>query len=105
MLQMVALPVAESVSAPSPKNSITWFVPPFVVRMVVSFRITSLGEDQPESLPVSLTPMSFGIVSSQSMPMRPSTRSAPPTPIASMPRPPAVGVWESVTSMRPPGKS
>lgn len=35
--------------------------------------------------------------------MRASTASAPPTPIASIPSPPALGVWESVPSIRSPG--
>lgn len=48
--------------------------------------------------------MIFGILSSHSMPMSASTRSAPPTPTASMPMPQAVGVWESVTSIMEPGK-
>ena len=105
MLQIVALPVAERAFVPSPKNSTMLFVPPFVVRMPASLRITSFGELQPLSSPVSLTPMSLGILSSHSIPIRPSTKSAPPTPIASMPMPPAVGVCESVTSIMPPGKS
>ena len=105
MLPIVALPVAERVSAPSPKYSIMQFVPPFVVRICATRRITSFGDAQPCSFPVSLIPISFGIFSSHSDPISASTRSAPPTPIASMPRPQAVGVWESVTSIMPPGKS
>jgi len=31
--------------------------------------------------------------------------SAPPTPEANMPRPPAFGVWESVPSIMPPGNA
>ena len=34
-----------------------------------------------------------------------STASAPPTPHANMPRPPAFGVWESVPIIMPPGKA
>ncbi len=36
-------------------------VPPLTVRMSVTFRMTSLGEDQPRSLPVRCTPISLGI--------------------------------------------
>ena len=34
-----------------------------------------------------------------------STASAPPTPIATMPRPPAFGVWLSVPIIIPPGNA
>jgi len=47
MLPIVALPEAESVAAPSPKNSTTQFVAPLVLSMPVSLRITSLAEAQP----------------------------------------------------------
>ena len=64
-----------------------------------------LGEVQPESLPVRLTPMTFGHFNSQGMLAITSTASAPPTPQAIMPRPPALGVCESVPIIRPPGKA
>ena len=105
MLQIVPLPVQDSCWQPSPKNSMMEFVPPLVDRMPESFRITSLALTQPLNLPVSFTPMILGIFSSHSMPINASTRSAPPTPMASMPMPPAVGVWLSVTSIMAPGKS
>lgn len=105
MLQIVALPVAESEAVPSPKYSITAFVPPLTVSRPASFRITSLGEAQPLSLPERRTPMIFGIFSSQGMPAITSTASAPPTPIAIMPSPPAFGVCESVPIIMPPGKA
>ena len=34
-----------------------------------------------------------------------STASAPPTPMATMPSPPAFGVWLSVPIIIPPGKA
>ena len=105
ILQIVPFPVAESDSVPSPKYSITAFVPPFTVRIPASFRITSFGEAQPESFPVSLTPMIFGILSSHGNPAITSTASAPPTPMAIMPSPPALGVCESVPIIIPPGKA
>jgi len=63
----------------------------------------SLGVAHPLSSPVSLTPTTFGALSSQGVSVSASTASAPPTPIASMPRPPALGVCESVPSMSRPG--
>jgi hypothetical protein len=105
MLQMVPLPVQERLSAPSPKYSTMAPVPPFTVRMPATFRMTSLGAAQPCSLPVSFTPMSLGHFNSQGMPAMTSTASAPPTPMAIMPSPPALGVWESVPIIMPPGKA
>ena len=65
----------------------------------------SLGAVHPESLPVKWTPMSFGWSTSHGSPAITSPQSAPPTPIASIPRPPPLGVWESAPIMRPPGKA
>ncbi len=67
--------------------------------------MTSFGDDQPDSLPVSLTPMSFGHRTLKGPPTMTSTASAPPTPMAIMPRPPALGVWLSVPIIIPPGKA
>ena len=89
---MVALPVQLILVAPSPKYSTIAFVPPFTVRMPATFKITSLGDAQPLNLPVSLTPISFGINSSQLRPDITSQASAPPTPMAIIPRPPAFTV-------------
>lgn len=47
----------------------------------------------------------LGHLSSHGMPAMTSTASAPPTPIAHMPRPPAFGVWESVPIISPPGNA
>lgn len=49
--------------------------------------------------------MSFGTFSSHGAPTITSTASAPPTPMAAMPSPPALGVWESVPTIMPPGKA
>ncbi|KAH3662867.1 hypothetical protein OGATHE_004443 [Ogataea polymorpha] len=65
--------------------------------------ITSFGEVQPFIRPVSLTPSTFGALSSHGVPVRASTASAPPTPMAMAPRPPALGVCESVPSIIRPG--
>ncbi len=105
MLQMVPMPVQEMASTPGPKYSTMAPVPPFTVRMPASLRMTSLGEVQPRKAPVSFTPMSLGAFSSQGSPAMTSTASAPPTPMATMPRPPAFGVCESVPIMSPPGKA
>ena len=52
MLQMVPLPVADRLLAPGPKYSTMAPVPPLTVRMSATFRMTSLGEDHPDSSPV-----------------------------------------------------
>ena len=105
MLQIVAFPVAESEYTPSPKYSIIAFVPPFTVRIPASFKITSFAEAQPDNFPVSFTPIILGIFSSQGIPAITSTASAPPTPMAIIPNPPALGVCESVPIIIPPGNA
>ena len=49
--------------------------------------------------------MTFGWRTSHGKPAITSTASAPPTPEANMPRPPALGVCESVPIIMPPGKA
>lgn len=44
-------------STPGPWYSTMAPVPPFTVRIPATFRITSLGEVQPDRLPVSFTPI------------------------------------------------
>ncbi len=105
MLQIVALPVAEIVPRPSPKYSTIAPVPPLTVRMPATFRITSFGDAQPDSEPVRRTPMSFGTRVLNGHPAMTSTASAPPTPMATIPRPPALGVCESVPIIIPPGNA
>ena len=105
MLQIVPLPVALMVSAPGPKYSTMAPVPPLTVRMSATLRMTSLGDDQPFSSPVRRTPMSLGQRTLNGKPVITSTASAPPTPMATMPRPPALGVWLSVPIIIPPGNA
>jgi len=105
MLQMVPLPVAESERAPSPKYSTIAPVPPFTVRIPATFNITSFADVQPDNLPVNLTPISLGNLSSHGKPAITSQASAPPTPIATIPKPPALGVCESVPIIIPPGNA
>ena len=105
ILQIVPLPVQEIESDPSQKYSTIAPVPPLTVRMPASFRITSLAEAQPVNLPVSLIPISFGHFNSQGISAITSTASAPPTPIAIIPNPPALGVCESVPIIIPPGNA
>src|SRR5690606_29406106 len=105
MLQIVPLPVQDIASAPSPKYSTIQPVPPLTVRIPATFKITSLGAVQPFNLPVNLTPINLGNLSSQGKPAITSQASAPPTPIASIPRPPALTVCESVPIIIPPGKA
>ena len=102
---MVPLPVQESVLAPSPKYSTMAPVPPLTVNMPATLEITSLGAVQPLSFPVNLTPINFGNFNSQAMPAMTSTASAPPTPIANIPKPPAFTVCESVPIIMPPGNA
>ena len=102
---MVPFPVQESDSAPSPKYSTIQPVPPFTVRIPATFKMTSFGAVHPFSFPVSFTPINFGNFSSQGIPAITSTASAPPTPMATIPKPPAFTVCESVPIIMPPGKA
>ena len=102
---MVALPVAEMDSAPGPKYSTMAPVPPLTVRISATFRMTSLDAVQPLSSPVRWTPISLGQRTLNGKPVMTSTASAPPTPMATMPSPPALGVWLSVPIIIPPGKA
>eukprot|EP00835_Amoeboradix_gromovi_P006417 NODE_749_length_4582_cov_0.475797.p3 type:complete len:110 gc:universal NODE_749_length_4582_cov_0.475797:2234-1905(-) len=92
MLHMVPMPVADKVSTPGPKYSTIWPVPPLTVRISANLHITSLDAPQPLSLPLNLTPMTFGHFSSHGNLAITSTASAPPTPTAIMPNPPPFGV-------------
>ena len=105
MFVIVARPVALMAATPGPQYSMIAPVPPVTVRTSATFRITSLGAVQPSSSPVRYTPMSVGIVTLQPRPAMTSTASAPPTPMASIASPPALGVWLSVPIIRPPGKA
>src|SRR5690606_6443273 len=105
ILQIVPLPVQDSDSAPSPKYSTIAPVPPFTVRIPATFKITSLGAAQPDSLPVNFIPINLGNFNSHGRPAITSHASAPPTPIATIPRPPAFTVCESVPIINPPGKA
>ena len=92
ILQMVPFPVQDNLFAPSPKYSTIASVPPFTVRIPATFKITSLADVQPLNSPVNFTPINFGNFNSQGRPAITSTASAPPTPIATIPRPPALTV-------------
>ena len=105
MLQIVPLPVQLIDVAPSPKYSTTASVPPLTVKIPATFKITSFGAVQPFNFPVNLTPINFGIFNSQAKPAITSQASAPPTPIAIIPKPPAFTVCESVPIIIPPGKA
>ena len=63
----------------------------------------SFAEIQLESLPVSSTPMIFGNAMRKGCPAIASATSSPPAPIAIIPIPPPVGVWESEPSRVLPG--
>ena len=102
---MVPFPVPDKLIAPSPKYSTTAPVPPFAVKIPATFKITSFGAVQPFNFPINLTPISFGIFNSQGISAITSTASAPPTPIAIIPKPPAFTVCESVPIIIPPGNA
>ena len=102
---MVPLPVQLMLVAPSPKYSTIAPVPPLTVKIPATFKITSLGAVQPFNLPVNLIPMSLGHFNSQASPAITSHASAPPTPIANIPKPPALTVCESVPIIIPPGNA
>ena len=105
MLHIVPLPVQDIAVAPGPKYSTIAPVPPLAVKISATFKITSLGAVQPDNFPVKRTPINFGNLSSQAIPAITSTASAPPTPMATIPRPPAFTVWLSVPIIIPPGNA
>ncbi len=92
ILHIVPLPVADNAFAPSPKYSIIAPVPPLTVKIPATFKITSLGAVQPLNSPVNFIPINLGNFNSQAIPAITSTASAPPTPIAIIPKPPALTV-------------
>ena len=57
----------------------------------------------PLNRPVNLTPITLGHCNSHGSPAIASTASEPPTPMPIVPMPPALGVWESVLMIKPPG--
>ena len=105
MFVMVALPVVEIVCVPSPKYSTIAFVAPLTVRISATFKIISFGDVQPLNDPVNLTPIKLGIFVLNGIPAMTSTASAPPTPMAIIDNPPALGVWLSVPIIIPPGNA
>ena len=105
ILQIVPFPVHDNDFAPSPKYSSIEPVPPLTVNIPATLRITSFAEVQPFNLPVSFMPINLGNYNSQGIPAITSTASAPPTPIAIIPNPPALTVCESVPIIIPPGNA
>ena len=93
------------VFVPSPKYSIIFPVPPLTVRIPANFNMISLGDAQSFSSPTSFTPITPGQFTSHGESVITSTASAPPTPIAIMPKPPAFGVCESVPIIKDPGNA
>ncbi len=67
-------------------------VPPFTVKIPATFKITSFAAVQPLNLPVNLIPINLGNFNSQGISAITSTASAPPTPMAIIPNPPAFTV-------------
>ena len=102
---MVALPVQLIDFVPGPKYSTIELVPPETVSSSATLRMISLGDAHPFSSPTSLIPIFLGYSNSQGIPAMVSAASRPPTPTAIIPRPPALGVCESVPIIRPPGNA
>ena len=105
MLQIVALPVALIVSVPGPKYSTMAPVPPLTVRISATLRMTSLADGPAVELAGEVDADELRPAHAERPPTITSTASAPPTPMATMPRPPALGVWLSVPIIIPPGKA
>src|SRR5262249_9418099 len=105
MFVIVALPVALIVRAPGPRYSAIALVAPATGSAAATIRITPFGAVHPESAPARYTAMWRGYSTSHGRPAITSTASAPPTPTAQAPRPPAFGVWESVPMMSSPGNA
>ena len=96
---------AEIESAPGPMYSTIAPVPPSTVSISGDLQDDVLRADQPDRVPVSFTPMTLGQRTFHGKPVITSTASAPPTPMATMPSPPAFGVWLSVPIIMPPGNA
>ena len=92
ILQIVPFPVHDKLSAPGPKYSTIASVPPFTVNIPATFSIISFADVQPFISPTSLTPINLGNFSSHAISAITSTASAPPTPMATIPNPPAFTV-------------
>ncbi len=67
--------------------------------------MTSFGAAHPDNEPVSRTPTRRGHLRLKGSPTITSIASPPPTPMAIIPSPPALGVWLSVPIIIPPGKA
>src|ERR671938_350290 len=89
---MVALPVQLIDFVPGPKYSITAFVPPDTVSSEATRSMISFGAVQLLSFPVKYTPIRLGYKSTHGIPAIVSAASKPPTPTATIPSPPALGV-------------
>ena len=74
----------------------------FSIYRNITFKMTSFGDVQPFNSPVNLTPITLGHFNSQGISAMTSTASAPPTPMHKPPRPPPLGVWESVPTINKP---
>ena len=92
--------------APGPKYSTIASVPPLTVRMLRRPRGSRPSATSSRQLAGELHADQLGLLAPpRAGRAMTSTASAPPTPIAIMPRPPALGVWESVPIISPPGKA
>ncbi len=103
MLVMTARSGTESVAAPGPAYSKTRPTPPFTVSSPSRCRMMSLAEAKPVSAPVSTTRTTLGQGMTYASPAMARATERPPAPMAKLPTPPAVGVWESEPMSVAPG--
>ena len=99
-----------------PAGILTWAyfsLPPSQRELSLTYALSSCGSHisySPNQPPLCCHPdtspsplLTLGHFNSQGIPAMTSTASAPPTPMQMPPRPPPLGVWESVPIRRTPG--
>ncbi len=95
MFVIVAREGTSSVFTPGPKYSKIQPTLPLVPYFSSTLRITSFALQPLGSLPRSRMPRTFGVGTWNAPPAIATAMSMPPAPMAIMPSPPPVGVWES----------
>ena len=95
MLVIVERDGTSSVLTPSPAYSMTAPTLPEEPKRSSTLRMTSLAETPGRRRPVRFTWTTRGAVKWKAPPPMATATSSPPAPMAIMPRPPPVGVWES----------
>ncbi len=93
----------ERVLTPIPWYSTALPTNPFTPTRLRTSNTTSFAETMSGSFPTSSTPTTSGILNLNEWPAMAAATSRPPAPMASIPAPPAVGVWLSLPSNVFPG--